>query len=80
MPLETFAKAGLLLEVRSSELCDVVLFASDNTEIDPQETRVVYRVKDLADLLGKDLDAFHTLYEIKLICQGSQSDTWTRLR
>jgi hypothetical protein len=48
MTLESFARAGLVVEVRSTLFDEVVLFASDNARLSPQEPRAVYRAADLA--------------------------------
>jgi hypothetical protein len=47
MSLERFARAGLVLEVRSSLFDEVVLFASDNARVPSGEKRTVYRAADL---------------------------------
>lgn len=51
MSLERFARAGLVVRVRSSLLDEVVLFASDNARVATDETRPVYRAADLDRLL-----------------------------
>jgi hypothetical protein len=52
MSLERFARAGLVVGVRSTLLDEVVLFASDNARVAPDERRTVYRAADLGRLLG----------------------------
>jgi len=62
MPLSEFARARLVVTVRSAVLDEVVVFASDNARVDPGEQRVVYRAAELRELLGlsaKDLRAVH---------------------
>jgi hypothetical protein len=62
MPLSQFARARLVVTVRSALLDEVVVFASDNARVDPGEQRVVYRAAELRELLGlsaKDLRAVH---------------------
>jgi hypothetical protein len=51
MSLERFARAGLVVQVRSTLLDEVVLFASDNASVDADERRPVYRAGDLGQLL-----------------------------
>src|SRR5215510_7137350 len=51
MSLERFARAGLVVKVRSSLLDEVVLFASDNARLAKDERRTVYRAADLDRLL-----------------------------
>ena len=51
MSLERFARAGLVVKVRSTLFDEVVLFASDNAEVRADEKRPVYRAADLGRLL-----------------------------
>jgi hypothetical protein len=51
MSLERFARAGLVVKVRSTLLDEVVLFASDNAQVPEDERRTVYRAADLRKLL-----------------------------
>jgi hypothetical protein len=51
MSLERFARAGLVLKVRSSLFDEVVVFASDNAQVPNGERRAVYRAADLDRLL-----------------------------
>ena len=51
MSLERFARAGLVVKVRSTLLDEVVLFASDNAELPRDERRLVYRAAELRRLL-----------------------------
>ena len=51
MSLERFARAGLVVKVRSTLLDEVVLFASDNAELPRDERRPVYRAAELRRLL-----------------------------
>jgi hypothetical protein len=51
MSLERFARAGLVVKVRSTLLDEVVLFASDNAQLPSNERRPVYRAADLRRLL-----------------------------
>ena len=51
MSLERFARAGLVVRVRSNLLDEVVLFASDNARVPADERRPVYRAADLGRLL-----------------------------
>ena len=51
MSLERFARAGLVVKVRSSLFDEVVLFASDNARVPADERRPVYRAADLDRLL-----------------------------
>ena len=54
MPLSRFSVAGLVVEVDSRILGEVILFASDNAVIDPFEKRAVYRAAELVALAGLD--------------------------
>jgi hypothetical protein len=58
MSLERFARAGLVVKVRSSLLDEVVLFASDNAKLANDERRTVYRAADLRRLLRGRAVAF----------------------
>ena len=51
MSLERFARAGLVVKVRSTLFDEVVLFASDNARVPENERRPVYRAADLDRLL-----------------------------
>ncbi len=52
MRLGDFASAGLVVEVRSKILDEVVIFASDNAPVDPGERRAIYRASELRALVG----------------------------
>lgn len=52
MRLKEFARAGLVVEVRSAVLDEAVVFASDDARVDPGERRTVYRAHELRVLLG----------------------------
>jgi hypothetical protein len=56
MTLERFARAGLVVQVRSTLLDEVVLFASDNARVPADEKRPVYRAADLDRLLRRRAD------------------------
>ena len=57
MSLERFARAGLVVKVRSTLLDEVVLFVSDNARVSKDERRTVYRAADLRRLLrGRSMD------------------------
>jgi hypothetical protein len=51
MSLERFARAGLIVRVRSTLLDEDVVFASDNARVPASERRPVYRATDLRRLL-----------------------------
>ena len=51
MSLERFARAGLVVRVRSTLLDETVVFASDNARVPPTERRPIYRAADLDRLL-----------------------------
>ena len=58
MSLERFARAGLVVKVRSTLLDEVVLFASDNARLAKDERRTVYRAADLGRILRGRRAAF----------------------
>jgi hypothetical protein len=67
MTLDEFAQAGLVVEVASRVLDEVVLFASDNAVLDPGERRVVYRAQELREVLAyrpEDLVAVHNVKKV----------------
>ena len=53
MSLERFARAGLVVRVRSTLFDEVVLFASDNARVPADERRPVYRAADLGKILRR---------------------------
>lgn len=71
MPLSEFAEAGLVVEVRSEVLGEVVIFASDNAVVDPGERRVVYWAAELRTLLGVGGDDLRRLHAAKRAFGGT---------
>ncbi len=74
MRLSEFATAGLVVEVRSVVLGEVVVFASDNAALDPGERRTVYRAAELralADLASLDPDGLRRINAVKRTFKGS---------
>ncbi|MEE2778460.1 MAG: hypothetical protein VYE73_17045 [Acidobacteriota bacterium] len=53
MTLDRFADAGLVVTVHSQLLDEVVLFASDNATVRPDEARPVYRAAALLRMLDQ---------------------------
>lgn len=71
MPLDDFAGAGLVVEVWSERLGEVVLFASDNTAIDPGERRCLYRASELRETLRFDAASLRRVHEVKRLFRGT---------
>lgn len=71
MPLSDFALAGLVVEVRSEILGEVVVLASDNALLDPGERRTVYRARELAELVGLGAADLRRLHGVKRVFGGS---------
>ena len=71
MPLSEFAQAALVVEVRSSVLDEVVIFASDNALVDPGEQRTVYRAAELRALLGIRQEDLRQLHQVKSTFRGT---------
>jgi hypothetical protein len=76
MRLEDFARAGLVVEVRSEVLGEVVIFASDNARVDPGELRAVYRAHELQVLLAlRDAHELRSVHAAKKIFRGVITDS-----
>lgn len=71
MPLSEFAEAGRVVRVFSSVLGEVVILASDDAVIDPDESLVVYRAAELRELIGLNSEDLRTVYEVKRVFQGT---------
>ncbi len=75
MPLADFARVGLVVEVWSKILGEVVVFASDDARIDPGELRPVYRAHELQVLLGLTAPAeLRRVHEVKTMFRGTITD------
>ncbi len=73
--LADFARAGLVVEVWSKLLGEVVVFGSDDARIDPGELRPVYRAHELLVLLGLTAPAeLRRVHEVKKIFRGTITD------
>lgn len=75
MALSEFARAGLRLLVRSKVLGETVLFCSDNALITDENRRehVVYRARELRELIGLSPAALRRVHEVKRVFNGSIS-------
>lgn len=71
MPLSEFAEAGLVLRMRSEALDEAVVLASDNATVDPGELWVVYRARELAELLKLDRSSLKQVHQIKKMFRGT---------
>lgn len=71
MSLGEFAEAGLVAEVRSRVLDEVVLFASDDAVVDPGERRVVYRACELRELVGMRPEDLRFVHRVKKVFGGT---------
>jgi len=71
MRLSDFAKAGLVVEVRSEVLGEVVVFASDNARVDPGERRVVYRASELREMLDLGPNSLRQVHRVKKPFRGT---------
>ncbi len=74
LPLADFATAGLVVEVRSKVLGELVLFASDNALLDPGERRPVYRAAELRELVGLKPAELRTVHRVKRTFRGTVAD------
>lgn len=70
LPLDDFARAGLVVRVWSSVLGERVIFASDNARIDPGEGLPVYRAAELRELLGLGPEELRQVHRVKGIFGG----------
>ncbi len=76
MTLDVFATAALVVEMRSSVLGEVVIFASDNAHVDPGELRPVYRASELRALLGlTNPDDLRQVHAFKKTFRGTMTDS-----
>ncbi len=71
MPLNDFARAGLVVEVWSERLGEIVLFASDNAVTDPGERRCLYRVAELWETLRFDAVSLRRVHQVKRLFRGT---------
>ena len=71
MPLDLFAKAQLVVRVRSQLLDEVVVFASDNATVDPHEPCVVYTARELKELLAHHQHALKQMHRFKKTFRGT---------
>lgn len=72
MPLDRFARAGLVIKVRSEALGCSVIFASDNSPRRHLRSNglAVYRASELAELtkMGKDAGGYlRRIHEVKTV-------------
>lgn len=66
MPLSEFATSGQVLFVESRILGEAVVWAADNARVPEDEERVVYRTRELRQLVGAteaELRSVHTAKE-----------------
>lgn len=70
MPLSEFAESGLVREVTSRMLGEVVLFAADNGEIPADNSLVVYRASELRAMVGVSPDALRAAHAVKKKLEG----------
>lgn len=70
MRLDDFARAGLVIEVWSERLGEIVLFASDNTATDPGERRCIYRAAELRETLRFDAVSLRRVHQVKHLFRG----------
>jgi hypothetical protein len=76
MRLDDFARAGLVVTVRSELLGERIILASDNARVDPGELRTVYRARELRALLGlTDPGELRQIHAVKRTFRGSIADT-----
>jgi hypothetical protein len=71
MRLDEFATARLRVEVTSDVLGERVVFASDNTKLDPGEPLVIYRAAELRELVGFSPDDLRKVHAIKKMFGGT---------
>ena len=71
MRLSEFARARLVVTVHSAVLNETVVFASDNSRVDPGEQRVVYRAAELRELLGLSAKELRSVHRTKKLFGGS---------
>jgi hypothetical protein len=71
MTLDEFAQAGLIVEVASRVLDEVVLFASDNAVLDPGERRVVCRAQELREVLHYQPEDLVSVHNVKKVFGGT---------
>jgi hypothetical protein len=76
MTLDAFATAALVVEMRSSVLGEVVIFASDNAHVDPGELRPAYRASELRALLAlTNPDDLRQVHAFKKTFRGTITDS-----
>ena len=66
-----FAQAGRVLRLRSDVLEEEVLIASDNAQLQPGETRVVYRASELTEIWDIQPSGLRFLHQVKSVFPGS---------
>lgn len=71
MRLSEFADAGLVVEVRSEVLGEVVVFAADNALLDPGERRTVYRASELQPLFTLGPGDLRAVHRVKRTFRGT---------
>lgn len=71
MRLDEFATARLRVEVTSDVLGERVVFASDNTKLDPGKQPVVYRAAELRELQGLSPDELRAVHRVKKLFAGT---------
>jgi len=70
MPLSLFAGSGLVLQVRSRVLDEVVLWAADNAQLPAENTKVVYRATELKEVVGMPAAQLQRLHLVKKDLDG----------
>ncbi|MCH9647747.1 MAG: hypothetical protein K0U98_05870 [Deltaproteobacteria bacterium] len=68
---KSFAEGRRIFEAPWDLFGEPVLFASDNAELDPQETRPVYRAAELSQLVGLSRAELQRVHEIRKIFGGT---------
>lgn len=71
MRLDEFAVARLRVEVTSDVLGERIVFASDNSRLDPHEPLVIYRAAELKELLGLSPEELRAVHRIKKLFGGT---------
>lgn len=72
MPLSEFSRSGLVLTVKAALLGgEEVVFAADNSKLDPGERRVTYQASELRQLLGLAPADLRSVHEAKRLFRGT---------
>ena len=70
MRLSEFAGSGLVREVRSRVLDEHVLFAADNAVLPQNNRLVVYRARELIELVGLPPEQLRAIHAVKKSLDG----------